>query len=171
MSSYHKCAKSDPTCSGLKAGIRAYHTCARKKNCRKEDFHKRVTPTPTPKPQEKLTSGIPTLKKPKPKPKAEKMFEYEIKKYKDELKAIKKKVFSKDKLESQFSSKKKIIKYLNNLWDNDFISIEMKYTPVRNKLNDNKDIYYKDVDDISNLQDNFVKRIKSIKKVLRKNDE
>lgn len=178
MSSYHKCAKSDPTCSGLKTGIKAYHTCARKKNCRKEDFHKRVpTPTPTPKPKEKLTSGIPTLKKPKPKPKpkpkskAELMFENELEKYKNELKAISKKVYSKKKLETKFLSKKKIIKYLNNLWDDDFISIEKIYTPVRHKLNDNKDGYYKDIDEISNLQEQFVKKIKNTKKEIRKKDE
>ena len=64
-----------------------------------------------------------------------------------------------------------MIKYLNNLWDNDFISIEKIYTPVRNKLNDNKDAYYRDIAEISNSQDNSVKKIKNKKKEIRKKDE
>jgi hypothetical protein len=37
MLSYHECAREPPSCRGLKQGIRGYHACAKKKNCRKID--------------------------------------------------------------------------------------------------------------------------------------
>ena len=41
MSAYHCCARETPSCKGLNAGVPGYHDCARKKNCKKEDLHKR----------------------------------------------------------------------------------------------------------------------------------
>jgi len=38
---YHTCAKATPSCSGLNKGIKGYHECAKKKNCRSEDRAKR----------------------------------------------------------------------------------------------------------------------------------
>jgi predicted RNA methylase len=71
MSSYHECAREPPSCRGLKQGIRGYHACAKKKNCRKVD-------RPIRKLQTKLKSVINPIslkavklkKKAAPKPKA-----------------------------------------------------------------------------------------------------
>lgn len=38
---YHACARETPSCKGLNQGIKAYHKCAREKNCKKSDRPKR----------------------------------------------------------------------------------------------------------------------------------
>jgi len=37
---YHACAAEKPSCKGLKKGIKGYHECAIKKNCKKADIGK-----------------------------------------------------------------------------------------------------------------------------------
>ena len=167
MPEYHTCAKSTPSCKGLKSGISGYHACARTKLCGKKNIEARKIQQ-----KKKNIITVDTLTETKKKLKKKELTELQKKQLKNEQINLieEEKTESSNKLRREMdqitdkiiTEKDDIIKSLKQLKKTDINKFKEQKKTAGTKLNDLLKDFHNQFKLLSNKHKNNKDHIKSI---------